>query len=628
VYPLLGFFAQEKGFAPETLPGLAPCSRLSILNINYLLVHLAKLIEIDVWGERFTFRAKLLATKRENKHMKPGKALVGIFVMLLQGCASNLGEPSSTLTEHPQFRNEKLAKWQSEILDRHATFASYIENRDSLPEGCRPPQSELWDIASQSPFTEEEFEKENRVIEKRAVITSGRCVEGESLAVPYIAESIFRYTSTKQNRMRPETVKGKQIVTSYEGQIRRLSLSKERTRYQHSVSQKGIRLAIALPLEEDSRGLAGIDAVDTVVSRRTDPRTIHTLRYTGSNLAYEWWTRDGELHGMFVMHPHQMLNGPWGESPGSRTCYQYGEKASLSECGATASTGSSDSGAAAILGGLAAVALGNEVGLSENSAIDMGVRVARDIEQGELSADTYNAARNVSVGPSKGSTINQQDSARQQIQSQHDAEQRAQQQDATASSRNADVSFSISGSSGSGSASGFKSGASTSRSGQGGSPRSNSRDNATGKFDQIGAVNHPASDPRRNGVDSKSARNDGAPTSRSSDNASSTSASVVDAGGGRIWEPVPEVVTGENGSSFSDRDYAIAMARLGAVNDIVDICLDKGARTNSPRFNDIQAGNVPIRWNMSNPDCRQTGSGEWKCEAKVSGTCYREDWMR
>lgn len=160
------------------------------------------------------------------------------------------------------------------------------------------------------------------------------------------------------------------------------------------MSQKGIRLAIALPLEEESRGLEGIDAVDTIVSRRTDPRTIHMVRYVGSNLAYEWWTRDGKLHGMFVMHPHKVVAGPGGTTPGARYCYQNGEKAALGECGATAAAGNSVSGAAAILGGLAVVALSNDAGFSEDSAIDLGVSVARDIERGELTRDTYESVQN------------------------------------------------------------------------------------------------------------------------------------------------------------------------------------------------------------------------------------------
>lgn len=91
----------------------------------------------------------------------------------------------------------------------------------------------------------------------------------------------------------------------------------------------------------------------------------------------------------------------------------------------------------------------------------------------------------------------------------------------------------------------------------------------------------------------------------------------------RIYEPAPEVVVGTTDTYFGDRDLAIFYARLGAANDIDDICWDKGARSESPTSADLDAGNVPSRWSLGNPDCKQNSNGKWKCRTRVSGTCYR-----
>ncbi|MDZ7802606.1 SH3 domain-containing protein [Thiohalophilus sp.] len=91
----------------------------------------------------------------------------------------------------------------------------------------------------------------------------------------------------------------------------------------------------------------------------------------------------------------------------------------------------------------------------------------------------------------------------------------------------------------------------------------------------------------------------------------------------KVYEPMPEVVSRENFTWFSDRDRAIANARLKSVNDINDRCSTKGARSDGPRFSDIEQGNAPTRWSYANPDCRQNSNGKWKCSAEVRGHCYR-----
>ncbi|MGM0679733.1 MAG: hypothetical protein ACQESY_07695 [Pseudomonadota bacterium] len=91
----------------------------------------------------------------------------------------------------------------------------------------------------------------------------------------------------------------------------------------------------------------------------------------------------------------------------------------------------------------------------------------------------------------------------------------------------------------------------------------------------------------------------------------------------KVYEPMPEVVSRENFTWFSDRDRAIANARLKSVNDIDDRCRTKGARSDELRFSDIEQGNAPARWSYANPDCRQNSNGKWKCSAEVRGHCYR-----
>lgn len=93
----------------------------------------------------------------------------------------------------------------------------------------------------------------------------------------------------------------------------------------------------------------------------------------------------------------------------------------------------------------------------------------------------------------------------------------------------------------------------------------------------------------------------------------------------KVYEPAPEVIERETDSWFSDRNLAIAYARLKATNDIKDVCRRKGARSDTVTFSQIKAGNPPVRWNFSAPQCRQGGwqDEEWKCQTRVSGTCFR-----
>lgn len=95
---------------------------------------------------------------------------------------------------------------------------------------------------------------------------------------------------------------------------------------------------------------------------------------------------------------------------------------------------------------------------------------------------------------------------------------------------------------------------------------------------------------------------------------------------GRLYEPNMVTMEGSMDSGFSDRDLAIAYARLEAVRDVDDECRARGARSDAPRFPDIETGVAPTRWNYKTPDCKQGGwrDEEWYCTAEVSGTCYRE----
>lgn len=123
----------------------------------------------------------------------------------------------------------------------------------------------------------------------------------------------------------------------------------------------------------------------------------------------------------------------------------------------------------------------------------------------------------------------------------------------------------------------------------------------------------------------------GSSSYRSSGSGSGTSTSTGSGSGSssgkkqKVYEPMPQVVTSENSTWFSDRDRAIAYARLKSVNDIDDLCRAKDARSDGPRFSDIEQGDAPSRWSYAVPDCRQGGwkGEEWKCSAEVRGHCYR-----
>lgn len=93
----------------------------------------------------------------------------------------------------------------------------------------------------------------------------------------------------------------------------------------------------------------------------------------------------------------------------------------------------------------------------------------------------------------------------------------------------------------------------------------------------------------------------------------------------KVYEPMPESVQSTNDTWFGSQSDAVAYARLNAANKVTAICTKKGARIDTLSFPDIKAGIAPARWSYSSPDCHQGGvmGKEWKCEARVSGTCYR-----
>lgn len=349
--------------------------------------------------------------------------LTGLAITILCGCAG-MGKPVPDMREHPKLQNKTLSSFQSEILGRHhPAFASYIQSRSELPAGCRPPQSRLWEIAAPDGMSPEKFKEDGEdqggsdlvLQEVDAVITHGDCDAPGASARPYTAESVFRYVSTyptvdittgaKVKASRPSTVKGKEVVTQHDGEVRHLRLSRSDDRYSYSLVQGDYSIHIDLPLEEPSESATGIDIIYTTVSQPTRTDKKYHASYYGSVIVSEWWSLNGQEHGKMIMHPHRIVSGPGGKVPGGRHCFQHGEKAPLSACGMRQKTESSGAGAAAILGGLAATAAAGNAGLSESSSVDMGVRVARDIERGELSTDTYNAAQSASVSPSRDSTM-------------------------------------------------------------------------------------------------------------------------------------------------------------------------------------------------------------------------------
>ena len=344
-----------------------------------------------------------------------------LAVIALTGCASRLESEMASWREHPKFSDPMLSEWQAEILDLHTEFVAHIKSREKLPDGCRPPEAERWKIASQLDVSREKFLENAIVSADEAVITQGECIDRKSVTPPYTAESKFRYFIRGGNQstpetIAPETVLGRQIVSIDEGQVRRLSLSRHGDRYLHSIDQGNLRLQIALPLESPSYSTQSIDGVHTTISRDINAEQTRFLEFWGAKRKFEWQTLDGELHGFHVMYPSAYVEG-------SRTCYQNGNEAPASSCGPAPGDKSSGASVAAILGGLATAAAGHNAGLSESSSVDMGVRIARDIERGEISTDTYQAAQNSGTTPSQRSTIQ----AARELQASTEADNRSTQ---------------------------------------------------------------------------------------------------------------------------------------------------------------------------------------------------------
>ena len=113
-------------------------------------------------------------------------------------------------------------------------------------------------------------------------------------------------------------------------------------------------------------------------------------------------------------------------------------------------------------------------------------------------------------------------------------------------------------------------------------------------------------------------------SSTNSNMASSSSVSNQTQKKSKVYEPMPTSASGSN-DSWWDYDMAVDLSRTEAINKISDMCRSKGARVDVPSRSQVIAGNAPSWWNFSAPDCRQGGfnAKEWKCESKVSGTCYR-----
>ncbi|MBA4209877.1 MAG: hypothetical protein C0454_10140 [Parvibaculum sp.] len=306
----------------------------------------------------------------ESMMMQPGAPLLGglaavaimdgMGVMDGGGGVGFAGVPSTqtnpAANQYPSFSDPELSALQSRIVQQHASFASIAESQLSMAasNGCALDEETRWVLAygmkaadyykamaavvAQTGHTVEAVE---------AVLVEGVCKNGKPEGA---FTAVTRFTTSSQvSNVRTTTTDRRRVTGTMRngkptGEL--VSSNKQQSQSNMSVQlpvynmytvrtyKNGDPAGKEMTMAFISGGGSG-PMITTTIVRHLAPNHQAVMSYTGNMPATESTMVDGQLHGWMIVHPVEYIAGH--RSPGSRECYQYGQKAPASACGSPTS---------------------------------------------------------------------------------------------------------------------------------------------------------------------------------------------------------------------------------------------------------------------------------------------------
>lgn len=303
----------------------------------------------------------------ESMMMQPGAPLLGGLAaaaimdgmgvmdgggMGLAGAASTGTNPATN--QPPVFSDPELSALQSRLIQQHAGFAATAESQLSMAAstGCALDEETRWILAYGMKAADyykmmaaAVHQSGHSVDAVEAVLVEGTCrngkPEGAFTAVTRFTTSSqvsnIRTTTTDRRRV-TGTMRGGKLTGELVSSNKQQSQSNMPTQLPvyHSYTVRPYKNGDPSGREMTMAFISGGTGpmVVTTIVRHLAPNHHAVMSYTGNMPTTESVMVDGQLHGWMIVHPVEYVAGH--RSPGSRECYQYGQKAHASACASPA----------------------------------------------------------------------------------------------------------------------------------------------------------------------------------------------------------------------------------------------------------------------------------------------------
>lgn len=262
-------------------------------------------------------------------------------------------QTNPALSRHPSFPDPELSGLQSRLIQQHAAFAGMAESQLSMSasNGCVLDEETRWLLAyGMKPadyyrLMASTMHQANLTVDAvETVLVDGTCENGKPEGA---FTAVTRFTTSTQISNIHTTTTDRRRVS---GTMRGGKLDGEMTssNKMHSQSNMGTALSVnntysvrtyrnGEPVGQEMAvafvsGGSSSPMVTTTIVRHQAPNRFSATSYTGDMLTTESVSVNGQLHGWMIVHPMEYVVGH--RSPGSRECYQYGQKVPASACGA------------------------------------------------------------------------------------------------------------------------------------------------------------------------------------------------------------------------------------------------------------------------------------------------------